>query len=49
MNKTLTMPPVIPTGWVPKPTTDKYNFLDWLTNFQQWQFYIQSHGKNKGN
>lgn len=46
MKKTFTKPPVIPAGWIPKPKTDAYNFLDWLSNFQQWTFFIKRNGKN---
>lgn len=36
MKRTFTKEPVIPQGWIPKPERDKYNFLDWLANFQHW-------------
>lgn len=41
MKRTLTNAPVIPEGWMPRPHTTAYNFLDWLANYQQWLILIK--------
>lgn len=39
---TSTSAPVIPDGWIPKPDTKAYNFLDWCVNYHEWCKYIRA-------
>lgn len=32
---------VTPDGWMPKPNVNHYSFLDWLTNFVEWECMIR--------
>lgn len=32
---------ITPDGWVPKPPTNAYNFLDWATKFHYWMLWIR--------
>ena len=32
---------ITPEGWMPKPSNNAYNFLDWATKYFYWELWIR--------